>query len=172
MRLFIFTAAAIVAASPVCIAQTMTAKGIDRASTNQRLENDFANFAISQRGRDEAQDTDRAALAGDVAALRTTVETLRAELTSLREQAASGTGAFALYEQRDVEGIDTDTIPITRMGVGSVHAACPAGYRFTGVYDAPPVSQCGASSVLPTPISATRHTCPASPVSLTIYCAR
>jgi hypothetical protein len=97
---------------------------------------------------------------------------MRAELTSLREQAASGTGAFALYEQRDVEGIDTDTIPITRMGVGSVHAACPAGYRFTGVYDAPPVSQCGTSSVLPTPISATRHTCPASPVSLTIYCAR
>lgn len=55
MRLFIFTAAAIVAASPVCIAQTMTAKGIDRASTNQRLENEFDVFRVNQSGTDQSQ---------------------------------------------------------------------------------------------------------------------
>lgn len=55
MRLFIFTAAAIVAAPFTGHAQHVTGQGIDRASSNQRLENEFDVFRVNQSGTDQSQ---------------------------------------------------------------------------------------------------------------------
>ncbi len=174
MRLhFIALGIALSFSSTAADAQTVTSRGISTSTSNARLENEFSTYRTAQRGRDDAQDNERAAIADEVATLRAALETLNTEVSALREQAAAGSGIFATYEQSSAStiGTDTDSFPVTRSGLHHVSATCPAGYRFTGDYDAPHVAECPRD--IQRSANGASWTCGSrAQLMLTVYCAR
>lgn len=97
-------------------AQVMTGSGIDTATSNQRLENNFTLFTKTQGDRDGIQEA-------DIAALKNDVENLQKDNFQLRqiiEQQQKAIEALATY--------DPDTLQTVRSDQLSAHnyAYCPS----------------------------------------------
>ena len=148
-------------------AQAISGRGIDRATSNQRLEGDFRSYTATQKGRDDNQDASIAALQARVTATENALADLR---TAIQQGIAYASAVMT--STTDGTGLDTDSIPITRSGNMSVSAVCPAGFRFTGNYDAPDVPGCGTNRIDTNAVGASRTVCNGERATLTIYCAR
>lgn len=166
-RFVTFTAALCLMASNAS-AQAISARGIDRATSNQRLENEFRSYTTAQKFVDATQDSERAEITQRITDLETALAVIRSNVAAL----AGGNAVTNTATTEAAEGLDTDSVPIARSGNGFASATCPTGYRFTGTYDAPPVSGCGNDRIDTNPVGASRATCPGSHTALTIYCAR
>lgn len=97
-------------------AQVMTGTGIDTATSNKRLENNFTLFTKTQSDRDGIQET-------DIADLKKDVENLQKDSFQLRqiiEQQQKAIEALATY--------DPDTLKTVKSGPPTQHsyAYCPA----------------------------------------------
>jgi len=166
-RFVTFTAALCLMASNAS-AQAISARGIDRATSNQRLENEFRPYTTAQKAVDATQDSERDAITQRVTDLETILAVIQSNVAAL----AGGNAVTNTATTEAADGLDTDSLPVARSGNGLVSASCPTGYRFTGTFEAPPLSGCGMDTIDTNAVGARRIVCPGTFAALTIYCAR
>lgn len=110
----IVTASGLFASS--AFGQVMTGSGIDTATSNQRLENNFTLFTKTQGDRDGIQET-------DIADLKKDVENLQKDSFQLRqiiEQQQKAIEALATYDPETLKTVRSESVS------QRVYAYCPS----------------------------------------------
>lgn len=152
----------------------ITGSGVNTSSSNSRLQAEVEADKAAQGMVNKTLQDENEALKQEVADTQAEIAELRQLIVNIQNNAGGSSSSNSETSNFDALG-DGWALPVTRSGIGSYSATCPAGYHFTGDYEATAYDHAGG--VWGKHIYTSRHGSGMSVTddartSLTIYCQK